>query len=218
THDTSTSPVLVQSVDKATPVISVFSSMNPQLIGQPITFTAGVVGPFGGPVSGSVVFLSGTTQLGSAVLSNGQATFQHTFTTGGTRSITAQYMGDAYNTGVTSPAVSQSVVAAFKRATTLTSSVNPSYIGQNVTFIASTSTTSPPGISPLDGEIITFKIGGASPLTAQAAMSGGKAHFQISTLAVGATTVTASYGGDATLKASNSAALRQTVSKYPTST
>jgi hypothetical protein len=211
----STSSVLTVTVNKASTSTSVTSSQNPQLVSQPITFAATVASQFGGIATGSVIFKSGTTTLGTVALSGNQvnqASLTTSFATAGTRSITAQYVGDTNNTGSTSTALSQSVVKKFTTTSMLASSLNPSYIGQAVTLTAAISST---GGTPPDGEVITFKQGGS--VLATSPLSGGKASFTTSTLTVGKHTITASYAADATFSAS-SASLAQVVQKYPTST
>jgi hypothetical protein len=212
-HNPSTSSVLALTVNKASTTTSVTSSQNPQLVGQPITFTARVDSQFGGIPTCPVIFKSGATTLGTVALSGNQASLTTSFATAGTRSITAQCTGDTNNTGSTSTALSQSVVKKFTTTTLLASSLNPSFIGQAVTF---TATISSAGGIPPDGELITFKQGGT--VLAMSPLSGGKASFTTSTpLTVGKHTITASYAADATFNAST-ASLAQTVQKYPTST
>jgi hypothetical protein len=101
-------------------------------------------------------------------------------------------------------------------STTLISSLNPSFIGQAVTFTAIV--TSSVGVPP-NAEIITFKNGSA--VLGTASLSGGSATLTTSLLPAGTFTITASYPGDSTLAASTSPGLRQVVnptSKSATST
>ncbi|OLE16451.1 MAG: hypothetical protein AUG83_02945 [Acidobacteria bacterium 13_1_20CM_4_57_11] len=214
THTSSTSSALIETVNKASTTTSVTSSKNPQLIGQPITFTAAISGQFGGAVSGSVVFKAGASTLGTVAVSGNQASLTTSFATAGTRSITAQYAGDTNDTGSASPALSESVVAKLATTTTVASSVNPSYIGQAVKL---TATVTSSGGTPPDGEVINFRQG--TTVLASVPMLGGTASFTTSSLTVGTHNLNANYGGDATFNASTSApALAQVVAKYPTST
>jgi len=79
-----------------------------------------------------------------------------------------------------------------KMATTITSSVNPSVVGQPVTFTATLTSIAGP---PLDGEMVQFvvssKVYGSSPL------KGGVAQFTTSAIPVGSHIVVAKYFGDA---------------------
>jgi hypothetical protein len=208
-----TSSALSEVVNTATTTTVVTSSMNPQQVSQPIKFTATVISQFGGAATGSIVFKAGTTAIGTVAVSGNQASLTTSYSTAGTRSIAAQYSGDSNNTASISAAFSQSVVKIFATTTTLTSTLNPSFINQAITFTAAVSST---GGTPPDGEVITFAKGtttlGTAPLT------GGSASLTITTLPVGTDTVRASYPGDPSFKASISAVLSQVVDKYTTST
>ncbi|WP_263351093.1 FG-GAP-like repeat-containing protein [Acidicapsa acidisoli] len=61
-------------------------------------------------VSGAVMFLNGTTSVGSGTLSGGVATLNLTSLPAGTDSLTATYAGDTNFTGSTSPAVTETVI------------------------------------------------------------------------------------------------------------
>ena len=87
--------------------------------------------------------------------------------------------------------------------TTLTSSSNPSILGQPVTFTATVGAT---GGTPTG--VVTFSDG--STVLGTVTLSGGIASITTSSLAAGAHTITASYGGDPT-SAPSSATLTQTV-------
>ncbi len=101
-------------------------------------------------------------------------------------------------------------------ATTLISLLNPSFVGQVVTFKATV--TSGAGTPP-DGEIVNFKNGSA--VLGTVSLSGGSATLTTSSLPVGSFTITATYSGDSTFAPSTSPALKQVVNpttKYLTST
>ena len=208
----SSSGVVSQVVTKASTATVVASSLNPAFVTQTITYTATVTSQYGGMVSGSVVFKSGGASLGSATLVNGQASVNASFSTSGNRSITATYVGDANNTGSTSPALKQ-VVNKFTTSTSVTSSLNPSLVGQSVTFTATVSSAY--GAIP-DGEMVTFKDHSATLSTAT--LSGGMATLSISTLAAGSHSITVTYAGDTLFAGSVSAVLAQVVNKNPSST
>ena len=207
----STSPVLFQVVNKASTTTAVTSSLNPAFLGQTITFTATVTSQYQGMVSGTVDFKSGTVSLGSAMLANGQASIDASFSKSGTDSITAKYLGDVNNTGSTSPALKQ-VVNKYPSSTAVVSSLNPSMVGQEVTFTATVTVTtdgSPTGT-------VTFKSGATTLGTV--VLTGNTASLSTSTLTAGTRTITAVYSGDGTFKASTSPVLKQVVDKYPSST
>jgi hypothetical protein len=107
----------------------------------------------------------------------------------GAHTLTAQYSGDsAYAAGV-SPAVDITVAPA-ATSTALTSSSNPSYAGQSVTFTATIA-----GLAPGAGGTVTFSNG--STTLGTAALSNGSASYTTTFSSVGNQTITAAYGGDA---------------------
>jgi hypothetical protein len=83
------------------------------------------------------------------------------------------------------------------------SSLNPSLVGQSVTFTATVTGNSPTGTAQ-------FK-DGAVNLGAPVALSGGSASFTTASLAVGTHSITAVYSGDVNNAASASPAVVQTV-------
>jgi hypothetical protein len=200
----SSSGVVSQVVTKASTTTAVASSVNPAFVAQTITYTATVTSQYVGTVSGSVIFKSGATSLGSETLVNGQASLNASFSTSGNRSITATYVGDANNTGSTSPVLTQ-VVNKYPSSTTVASNLNPAKFGQGVMFTATVTT----GGSPTG--TVTFKSGAATLGTV--ALTGNTAAMSTSALAVGTHTITAIYSGDATFKTSASPGLKQVVSK-----
>jgi hypothetical protein len=200
----STSAALSQIVKTATTTTSLASSQNPAGTGQTITFTATVSSQFSGAATGSVIFYSGTQTLGTAMLSGNRATLTTSFATAGTYSISAKYNGDGNNAGSTSSTLSQVIITA--TTTTLVSSLNPSLVGQAVTFTAAVSSTAG---TPPNGETITFNNG--SSVLGTATLSGGIAALTTSSLPAGIFTITATYAGDTNFAASTSPGLRQVV-------
>ncbi len=91
-------------------------------------------------------------------------------------------------------------------STVVTSSLNPSFLGQPVTFTATTWSVA--GF-PADGEVITFKNGSATLGTG--ILKGAKASLTTSSLPVGTFHIIASYAGDKKFAASTSSALSQVV-------
>lgn len=91
-------------------------------------------------------------------------------------------------------------------STVLTSSLNPSFVGQPITFTATTWSVA--GF-PSDGELITFKNG--SSVLGTATLKGARASFTTSSLPVGSFNITASYPGDKKFAASASPVLSQVV-------
>jgi hypothetical protein len=132
------------------------------------------------------MFQDGSTVIGSVTLSNGSAALSVPNLAVGSHSITAIYVGDANYNGATSAALTQSVL----NATTITLDANKSVanVGQNVKFTANISPGAATGsIAFMDGTTLL----GTVPLNGNSAM------LQVSSLAVGAHSVTATYSGAA---------------------
>ena len=196
----SASPVLFQVVNKATTTTAVTSSLNPADIGETITFTATVTSQYQGAVTGTVDFKSGTALLGSAKLVNGQAKIKTSFSESGDDSITATYLGDANNTHSTSPKLNQ-VVNKDPSKTALVSSLNPSTVGEEVTFTATVTTGATGTVTFYSG---TTDLGKVS-------LTGNTASLSTSTLTAGTHKIKAVYSGDETFKGSSSKVLKQVV-------
>jgi hypothetical protein len=71
--------------------ISLTSSPNPSLIGQPVTITATVTTG----ATGQVAFYDGATMLGVSTVASGHATFSTRLLPSGRRSLRAHYSGNA---------------------------------------------------------------------------------------------------------------------------
>jgi len=200
----STSTPLSQTVKIATTTTALASSENHAATGQPVSFTATVASQFGGASTGSVTFFSGTQTLGTASLSGNHAALTTSFASPGTYSISAKYNGDGNNAGSTSSTLSQTIIAS--TSTALVSSLNPSLVGQAITFTATVSSIAG---APPNGESITFKNGSA--VLGTGALTGGIAALTTSSLPAGIDTISANYGGDANFSGSASPGLRQLV-------
>ncbi|HZR58157.1 MAG TPA: Ig-like domain repeat protein [Terriglobales bacterium] len=75
---------------------SLITSGTPSKLGQTVTFTATVSSTFGiPPDSETVTFFSGTTEIGTGILSGGSATFSTASLLAGSHTIKATYAGDA---------------------------------------------------------------------------------------------------------------------------
>ena len=207
----STSASVTEAVNKAATTTSVTSSLNPSFAGQSVTFTVTVTGAYGGTPSGSVILKDGSATLTALTLPmSGTVTYSTTQLTVGSHSISASYVGDA-NFLASSGAVTQ-VVKKNATTTIVTSSLNPSNVGQQVTFTANVSSTG--GAIP-DGETITFKYG--ATVLGMGTTSSGSVSINVSTLPAGSDSVVASYPGDATFSASTGT-VRQVVNKFATTT
>jgi large repetitive protein len=189
-------------ISKVAATLALASSSNPSVAGQSVTFTAAIAPA---AATGTVQFLDGATVLGTATLSGGSAAFTTASLAAGSHAVTANYSGDStYNTAsatvtqvvksTTATAVSASPASAtFGQAVQLTASVTPAAATGSVQFLD--------GATPL----------GTVPL------SSGAALLNVSTLSVGAHSISAVYSGDGGDASSTSAVFALTVSKASTS-
>jgi hypothetical protein len=113
----------------------------------------------------------------------------------GAHTLTAHYSGDSTYAAAVSPEVTVTVAPAVT-TTTVTSSANPSYAGQSVTFTATIA-----GLAPGAGGTVTFSNG--STTLGTATVSNGSANYATTLSTAGNQTITAAYGGDANDAASS---------------
>jgi len=190
----STSPYYTVVVLPSDTQGTLVSSANPATLGQNVTLTATFSAPFATPI-GSVSFFDGTTLLGSG---NFNASGVVTLTTStlalGPHNITAIYAGTPNFKPSTTPVLVQ-VIAPRPVATTtiLTSSVNPSSVGQSVTFTALVSSGTPVGTA-LPAPSVSFTVDGVAAATVQLS-SQNTASFTTSSLTAGSHTIVATYSG-----------------------
>jgi len=207
----SSSNVVVQKVHYDSK-ITLTSTPNPSTLGQSVTFTAKVTGSSGTP-TGNVDFRDGLTVLGSVPLSGGTATFSTSVLSAGSHPITAGYSGDSNYSVSLSNVVVQVVKDKNKATINLSSSLNPSDVGQLVKFTATMSPGNATGT-------VQFKIDGTnfgSPVT----LSGGQAiSGPTKTLTAGNHNITAVYSGDTTYAGSTDSLAQKvkgkTVCTWPT--
>jgi phospholipase C len=189
---------------------TIASSANPSAFGQTVTFTATVTANLSGSPTGTVTFSDGTTSLGSSALTGGTATLSTATLAVGIHSIKAVYSGDS-NFSSSSAMLSQTINQA-STTVALLSGINPSSLGESVTFTA----TITPQYSGQASGTVTFKDGSAT--LGSAAVSNDVANFTTSALAVGTHSITAVYGGDGNFTGSTSSVLSQVVTKATTTT
>ncbi len=201
----STSPVIKQVVTPSALTTTTLSSApNPAAYGQPVVLTAVVTSGAGAPPDGeTVTFEQGSTVLGTGTLTSGSASFSTSSLKSGTDPIKAVYAGDSNFGGSKSNVVKQ-VVTKAATTTTLASSLNPSGVGQSVTFTAS--------VAPQFSGTVTGKVKfyDGTTLLKSVDLSGGEATYTTSKLTEGTHTITATYDGSADFTGS-SASLTQTV-------
>ncbi|WP_220377868.1 beta strand repeat-containing protein, partial [Streptomyces inhibens] len=206
-----------QTVVQALTTTSVTSSPDPSVVGQTVSFTATVapVAPGAGTPTGTVTFLATdglTTVTLTGTLSGGTVTVStNGLVTAGTYLVTATYSGDA--NFVSSVGTDTQTVGQAATTTSVTSSPDPSVVGQPVTFTATVAPVAPGAGTPTG--VVVFAISGGPTLTGT--LSGGTASVTTSALTAGSHTVTATYGGDANF-ATSSGADTQTVNQASTTT
>ena len=199
----STSGVLVQTVQIAATTASVASSLNPSSFAAGITFTASVA-TNGNIVTGAVTFSDGQTVLGTVPVSAGLAVYSTSTLALGVHSITASYSGDANNAPSQSGPLNERVLQA--AGVSIASSINPSLAQTSLTLTASIN--APQGVAVsgtvtfMDGNVV-LGTGSVSPV--------GAASLTISTLAVGQHSIVAVYSGDANNQAATSSVLVETI-------
>ncbi len=208
-------------------VTTVSSTPNPSPVGQAVTFTAVVTAPTSqGTPTGTVTFtIDGQAQTPvnlSIVGGADQAQFSTSTLTAGAHTISAAYSGDATFATSTGSLPTQTVNPAslVPTTTTVSSSLNPSTVGQSVTFTAIVAAT---GSQTTPTGTVTFTIDGQAQAPVTLSIVGGadQAQFSTSTLTAGAHTISAAYSGDATFATSSANSSSQTVntpSLLPTTT
>ena len=230
-YGTSTSSALTQTVNAAATTTSVASNHNPSVAGQAVTYTATVAAtaPGAGTPSNAdtVTFKDGASTItcgsGSVAFNGTTATCVVTYasTAGSPHSITAVFGGDANYGGSTSSALSQTVNKA-ATTTSVTSTSNPSVVGQQVFYTATVAVTAPGAGTPSSSDTVTFK-DGASTITCGSGSTVFNGTLATCSATYNTTTgsphsITAVFGGDANYATSTSSALTQTVNAAATTT
>jgi hypothetical protein len=204
-HAGSTSSALAQVVQAAATTTSLSVAGDPT-VGDTMTFTASVTG---NSPAGTVQFSNGASVLGTGQLANGKASFATSTLAAGIYSITAAYLGQGNNAASTSSSL-RVVVAPLAAVTVrLTSSLDPSTVGQQVTFTVTVQSAS--GV-PV-GSVTLFD--GTAPMEAAQPLVQGATAFLTSFLGAGSHTIRASYKSAGNFSSSTSSPLTQTVESAP---
>ena len=185
-------------------------------VAQPVSLTASVSSAAGSVNGGTVTFtiLNGGTTIATATSNtvvNGAAGASVTLPAGtavNNYTIQAVYSGTV-NFGGSSDSSQVLTVNSTATTTTVTSSANPSVVGQFVTFAAAVVASSP-GLGTPAGTV-TFMDG--TTALATETLTGGATTFTASSLALNANSITAVYNGSTNFATSTSTALTQTVSQ-----
>ena len=183
--------------------------------GQNVTLTATVGAKSGSTPAGTVTFLNSGTSIGTGTLNgSGVATLNTTSLPAGTDSITASYAGNSNDAASVSSAVQVTInSSAASTTTTLTASPTQTNAGQNVLLTATVGAKS--GSTPAG--TVTFLNNGATIGTGTLNGS-GVATLNMTSLPVGADSITASYAGNSSDAASVSSAVSVTINSNAAST
>ena len=197
-----------QVVNQAATTTSIVSTTgSPSVVGQAVIYTAtvSVTTPGSGIPTGNVEFLDGGAAIPDCSGSSGNpltgtsATCTVTYSSTGSHTITAEYLGDTnYLDSLVSPPVTQVVNQAATTTSIVSTTGSPSVVGQAVIYTATVSVTTPGSGIPtgnvefLDGGAAIPDCSGSSgnPLT------GTSATCTVTYSSTGSHTITAEYLGD----------------------
>ncbi len=199
---------------------------DPSTAGLPVVFTATVTGVSGNPTGSVDFFLCAsqtnpttcTTEVGTASIdpSTHEASFEYDFTGAGTHYVEARYLGTSRFTASASLIATETLTSVGTTAS-LSSSPDPSFLGQVVTLAATLKTTS--GVGTPTGTVTFSLCNTASCQTTTAlgtkSLSGGKATISVPTPPAGTDHLYASYTGSSTFEASRTSDLTQNVLAPP---
>lgn len=210
----------INKVNRAGTTTTLDSSSSTTAYGQALTLVASATASSpGGPMpDGNVTFMDGANTLGTRMLNeSGIATYTTSSlsASGSPHALTTVYAGSTNYLGSTSATLWQNVERA-NTSTTVSSSSNPSVVGQPTSFAATVLAIAPGAGTP--SGTAQFKIDGAdwgSPV----GIVNGSATSPSTTLALGSHSVTVSYSGDGNFHSSaGSLSGGQTVNKANTTT
>ena len=206
-----TSVVLIIRIDLYGTGLTLRSSPNPSLVGQPVTFTVTVTSPDPAFHPSPVTLVDSSTNTTLATLTPDAAGHASVTTSAlalGYHVLTADVPGDSAHYGG-HDVLSQQVVDGLPTTARLTSSPNPAGVGQTVTFTAN--------VAASDGGTLTGTVtfaDGAATLATQP-LTSGVASTTTAALGRGAHTITATYNPGGSY-AGSSATLQQSITGLPT--
>ena len=186
-------------IDGHTSVVLTSSAVSAAL-STSITLTAKISAS---QATGTVEFYDGSTELGTATVSSGKATYTTSALTQGTHSLTAEYQGDSTYQDSTSDALTV-VISGTLTSTTTTVAASASSVtaGTSVMFTATVSSSAATGtVNFYDASGSTVTLIGSSTLNT------GVATYSTTTLATGTHTIYATYVGDSTYATSTSSTI-----------
>lgn len=190
--------------------VALTSGSNPSVVGNAVTFNA-TVASAGTALTGTVVFLDGSTTLCSVALGAGGSAVCSTSTLAlGSHTITARYSGDSDDASSVSGALQQIVKQS--PSVSLVVSPNPAIVTGTVAF--SVTVTAPTGTPT--GTVTFFD--GTSPIGSANLNASGVANFSTTQLAAASHALSVAYAGDSLNAAAQSNVVNETVQLAATST
>jgi large repetitive protein len=213
----STFAPLTQQVNPASTTISVASSANPSVFGQAVAFTATVaaVAPGGGVPAGSVTFTIDAQTFNVPLVAGAAVLTLNTLSVAANHNVTATYNGSANYLSSTTGAALVEQVNQDASVTGLSSSANPSVVGQTITLTATVGAQGPGAGTPTGQVTFTIDSVAQKPTNLDAT---GKATLTLTNLGVGPHTFSVTYAGDTNFLPSNSATVSQQVNLSNTTT
>ena len=194
---------------KQAPALALAVSSSPAVVTSNVTLTLTAADQSGTP-TGTVIFYDGPTALATLTLNSaGVAQWSTQTFTVGTHQLSAQYSGDSANAAGSSNTVVEQIAQANTVTVLASNSSNP-ILGTALTLTA----TVVSNVGPAPTGSVQFTDGsgaGASVLGSATLSATGTASITVTTLAPGAHSIVASYGGDTDDAGSNSAVLPENV-------
>lgn len=197
-------------VQVATVLTIVQDTPDPSVIGVPLTVVWNLTSTGTAAITGNVtVTVNGTTDTCSAPAALGSGTCDVVITANGSRRLTASFPGDA---NYRSASDNESHQVKGTTSTSLSSSPNPSTVGQSVTFTAHVATSG--GSTGTPGGSVQF-LDGTMPIGTKTIDASGDAELAVNSLTEGSHQITAVYQGSSTFESSTSSPVTQVVNPEP---
>jgi hypothetical protein len=205
--------VFVFTPAAATPagtITTVAASSTRLTTGQSVTLTATIAPKSGsGAPTGTATFRDGLTQIGATSLGSGVAILSTSSLATGSHSVTAQYSGDTTFATSTSAALSITVSAPPKTATTTSAAPSATHLTSGQMFTLNIAVAPKIGSGMPTGTVAIFDA--QSPIGTSTLVA-GSATFSSATLAAGSHSLTVTYSGDSNFANSVSTAVLVSVS------
>jgi LPXTG-site transpeptidase (sortase) family protein len=207
----SSSVPAVHTVNKADTTSTITSDTpDPSVVGQSVVvnYSVSVTAPGAGTPSGNVTVSDGTNSCTGTVAAG---TCSITFTSSGSKSLTATYAGDANFNGSISTSASHIVNKANTTTTITSDTPDPSVVGQSVVVNYSVSVTAPGAGTPSGNVTISDGVNSCTGTVAAGTCS-------ITFTSSGSKSLTATYAGDVNFNGGSSVSAVHTVNHAGTTT